>query len=103
MKLNKSSLPVRDKGFNAGGDLDRHIQDKHTESECPMCDKKFTSRKQAHEHICMVGEIVPQICSKFECKKEFTSSAALANHTNNHTLVIKKMCAQNAAKYLTKA
>ena len=73
-----------DKKFNAGGDLDRHMQDKHTESECPMCEKKFTSKKQANEHICLEGEIVPQICSKSYCKKQFTSSAALTSHTKKH-------------------
>ena len=40
-----------DKTFKVASDLDRHVQDKHTEHECDMCNIKFTSRKQAQEHI----------------------------------------------------
>ena len=39
-----------DKIFKAESDLERHIRDKHTESECPNCNKKSTSEKHADEH-----------------------------------------------------
>jgi hypothetical protein len=45
-----------------------------------MCDKKFTTTKQAEEHICMEGELVSQVCEKSYCKKEFISSMALKDH-----------------------
>ena len=32
-----------DRIFKAEPDLDRHMKDKHTEAECHMCNKKFTS------------------------------------------------------------
>ena len=69
-----------DKIFKAESDLERHIRDKHTKSECPMCSEKFSSAKQANDHICMEGDIVPQICDKAYCKKEFVSTATLAKH-----------------------
>ena len=69
-----------DKKFNAASDLDRHMKDKHTEYDCHMCNKKFTSRKHAEDHICMDGDLVPQVCEKSYCKKEFVSSVALKKH-----------------------
>ena len=45
-----------------------------------MCDKRFTTRKQANDHICMEGDIVPQICEKSDCKKQYISSSALKEH-----------------------
>ena len=69
-----------DKKFNKAADLDRHVNDKHANSECHMCNKTFSSRKQADDHICMEGELVPQVCEKTYCKKEFISSGALKEH-----------------------
>ena len=69
-----------DKKFNNEADLDRHMDDKHTEAVCHMCDKKFSSRKLVKEHICMEGELVPQVCKKSDCIKEFISSGALQKH-----------------------
>ena len=66
--------------FKAEPDLDRHMKDKHTEAECHMCNKKFTSGKQLQDHICMEGDIIPQVCQKSYCKKEYVSSEALAKH-----------------------
>ena len=48
------------KVFKAAGDLDKHMNDKHTEPECPMCNKTFNTRKDAQDHICLDGDIVPQ-------------------------------------------
>ena len=97
--MNKESSEDRcqacDKKCNAKGDLDRHMQDKHTESEYPMYKKKFTSKKQANEHICLDGEIVPQVCSKSYCKKQFTSSAVLVSPTKKaHFGHQRNMCTQ---------
>ena len=69
-----------DKVFKAAGDLDKHMTDKHTESECHMCNKTFTTRKEVQDHICLEGDIVPQKCKKSYCDKEFVSSTALKNH-----------------------
>ena len=69
-----------DKLFKEAGDLDKHMKDRHTESDCHMCNKTFTTRKEAKEHICTEGEIVPQKCEKSYCKKEYASSEALINH-----------------------
>ena len=69
-----------EKVFKAAGDLDKHMDDKHTESDCHMCNKTFRSRKDAHDHICLEGDIVPQKCEKPDCNKEFVSTAALAKH-----------------------
>ena len=69
-----------EKVFKAAGDLDKHMDDKHTESDCHMCNKTFRSRKDAHDHICLEGDIVPQKCEKPHCNKEFVSTAALAKH-----------------------
>ena len=86
--MNKASTAHRcnacDKEFNASGDLERHLKDKHTESVCNMCDKKFTSRKHAEEHICMEGEIVPQKCEKSYCNKEFVSTDTLQKHMKSY-------------------
>ena len=75
-----------DKGFNAAKDLDRHMKDKHPESECPNCNKKSTSEKHADEHICMDGDIVPETCKKSYCKREFISTAALAKQVCMHSV-----------------
>ena len=74
-----------DRLFKAASDLDRHMRDKHETQElaCNMCNKKFNSRKQAEEHMCMEGEVVPQVCEKSYCKKKFVSSNALAKHMKN--------------------
>ena len=69
-----------DNKFNAAGDLDRHVKDKHFQPECPMCNKEFTTGRQAEEHVCMDTEIVPQKCDKSYCNKEFASSATLKVH-----------------------
>ena len=69
-----------DRAFNKAADLERHMKDKHTELECLMCNKRFTIRKQANDHICNEGDIVPQICEKSYCMKEFISSSALKEH-----------------------
>ena len=84
MDMSKKSTDHRchacDKAFNKAADLDRHMKDKHTESECHMCDKRFTTRKPTNDHICMEGDIVPQICEKSFCKKQYISSSALKEH-----------------------
>ena len=72
-----------DKVFKANSDLEKHIKDKHTEPSCQMCDKKFSTRKQAQEHNCSNNEIVPQVCEKAYCQKEFVSNAALNKHMKN--------------------
>ena len=72
-----------DRLFKASGDLDKHMRDKHEEYACNMCNKKFNSSKQAQEHICMVGDVIPQVCEKSYCKKRFVSSNALAKHAKN--------------------
>ena len=43
---------------------------KHEEHACTMCNKKFNSSKEAEEHICREGEIIPQVCEKSYCKKK---------------------------------
>ena len=53
---------VCDMEFNEVADLYRHMNDKHTDSECHMCTKSFNPKKQDNEHICMEGEFVPQVC-----------------------------------------
>ena len=83
--MNKES-PVQwclvcEKIFKASVDLDRHMDDKHAESECHMCKKVLTTRKQVREHICLEEQVVPQKCPK--CQKEYISSAALEKHINN--------------------
>ena len=87
--MNKDSSVPRcqacDRVFKTSADLDRHLRDKHEDTECPNCKKSFSSRKQADNHICLEGDIVPQICSMPYCKKEFVSSAMLNKHVkNNH-------------------
>ena len=87
--MNKDSSVHRcqacDRVFKTSADLDRHLRDKHEDTECPNCKKSFSSRKQADNHICLEGDIVPQICSMSYCKKEFVSSAMLNKHIkNNH-------------------
>ena len=72
-----------DRIFKASSDLDRHMRDKHEEHDCIMCNKKFHSTKQAHEHICAEGQVIPQVCEKAYCKKKFVSSNALAKHIKN--------------------
>ena len=69
-----------DRVFNAAGDLDRHINDKHSPNECHMCNKKFNTRKQVQEHMCTEGDIIAQECEKSYCQKQFISSQALKNH-----------------------
>ena len=68
VSMNKESTEHRchacDKLFKARADLDKHLKDKHVDSECPMCQKSFASRKQADNHICMKGDIVSEICKK---------------------------------------
>ena len=82
-----------DKEFNVAADLDRHMNDKHTESECHMCNKSFRTKKQANEHICMEGELIPQVCEKPYCQKEFISSAALTDHMKrNHVGTERSVC-----------
>ena len=84
-----------DKNFNKPADLDRHMDDKHTESECHMCNKKFSSRKLAADHIYMEGKLVPQVCDKSYCKKEFISSGALKEHMkNSHFGNQRSVCAK---------
>ena len=76
-----------DKVFKANSDLEKHIRDKHTEPNCHMCDKKFSTKKQVEEHICSNtnSEVVPQVCKKTYCQKEFVSTAALNKHIkSNH-------------------
>ena len=55
VSMNKENAEHRchacDKLFKAPADLDRHLKDKHVDSECPMCKKSFASRKQAEDHI----------------------------------------------------
>ena len=86
------------KTFNAAGDLDRHVEDKHVQPECQMCNKEFTTRRQAKEHICFDPEVVPQKCDKSYCNKEFANSEALKGHMKkahygNQRTVCKK-CAE---------
>ena len=69
-----------DKMFKANSDLEKHIRDKHTEAECHMCHKKFPTKKDVEEHICYDNEVVPQVCEKTYCHKEFISTAALKKH-----------------------
>ena len=69
-----------DKMFKANSDLEKHIRDKHTEAECHMCHKKFPTKKEVEEHICYDNEVVPQVCEKTYCHKEFISTAALKKH-----------------------
>ena len=103
VEMNKGGADHRceacDKLFKAAADLERHMTDKHEVIECPMCKKVFASRKQAEDHICMEGEIVPQICDKSHCKKEFVSSAALDRHIkNNHVGRQKNVCTKCGEK-----
>ena len=82
-----------DKIFKAASDLNRHLKDKHENVECPMCKKSFSSRKQAEDHICLEGDIVPLKCDKSYCNKEFVSSAALNKHIkNSHYGHQRKVC-----------
>ena len=60
------------------------MKDKHEYNECHMCKKMFVTRKQAEDHICIGDEIVPQICDKSYCKKEFVSRATLNKHIKKH-------------------
>ena len=84
---------VCEKVFKAAANLDKHMDDKHTESECHMCNKTFTSRKEAENHICLDGDIVAQKCEKSHCNKEFVSSAALKKHMKgSHFGNQRKVC-----------
>ena len=75
-----------DRVFNAAGNLDQHINDKHdkhNQNECHMCNKKFTNRKQVEEHICTEGDIIEQKCEKSYCKKKFVNRKMLKTHMKN--------------------
>ena len=82
-KSTENKCNACDKTFKGASDLDRHLQDKHKEYECNMCNLKFTSKKQAEEHICMENEVIPQVCDKSYCQKKFISSDMLAKHVKN--------------------
>ena len=75
-----------DRVFNAAGNLDQHISekhDRHNQSECHMCNKKFTNRKQVEEHICTEGDIIEQECEKLYSKKKFVNRKMLKTHMKN--------------------
>ena len=80
---NEHKCNACDKVFNAAGDLERHVKDKHTPHECHMCNKKFTTRTQVMQHICTEGDIIEQECEKSYCKKKFVSTNALKAHMKN--------------------
>ena len=83
------------KVFKAAGDLDKHMNDRHTESECHMCNKTFTNRKDVANPICLDAEIVPQKCEKTYCGKEFVSSTSLKNHMkSSHYGNQRKVCTE---------
>ena len=86
-----------DKVFKANSELEKHIRYKHTEPNCHMCDKTFSTKKQVGEYICSNtnSEVVPQVCKKAYCQKEFVSTAALnrhmkSNHFGNQRSVCQK-------------
>ena len=97
VNMNKESSAHKclacDKIFKAASDLNRHLKDKQEHVECPMCKKSFSSRKQAEDHICLDGDIVPLKCDKTYCNKEIVSSAALNKHIkNSHYGHQRKVC-----------
>ena len=79
-KSTENKCHACDKTFKAASDLDRHLEDKHKEYECNMCNLKFTSKKQAEEHICMESEVIPQVCDKSYCNKGWVQKKNPANY-----------------------
>ena len=58
--------------FRTNKSLERHIEDKHTETECPFCSKDFTSRCDLRKHVndCIENGYAKEKCIK--CDQLFT-------------------------------
>ena len=61
-----------DQSFKTNKSLERHIADKHTDTECPFCSIEFTSRYDLRKHInnCVENGYTKEKCKK--CNQIFT-------------------------------
>ena len=55
-----------DQSFKTNKSLERHITDKHTDTECPFCSINFTSRNDLRKHVnrCMENGYIKEKCKK---------------------------------------
>ena len=61
-----------DQSFKTNHSLERHIADKHTDTDCPFCSINFTSRYDLRKHfdICVENGYMKEKCEK--CQQIFT-------------------------------
>ena len=52
------------------------------------------------DHICMEGDIIPQVCQKLYCKKEYVSSASIAKHMKTSHFGSKRSVCQKCGEII---
>ena len=70
--------------FSTNEDLERHIKDKHTESDCPFCNETFASNSQLRGHVnsCVQNGTGKAKCNK--CQEIFTNSGIKRHRQECH-------------------
>ena len=85
---------ICNKRFNTNDDLEKHIKEKHTESECPFCCLMFSNNNKLKHHInnCIQNETANVKCNN--CNQTFTNSGIKRHNPQCHNKkeVVCKEC-----------
>ena len=70
--------------FSTNEDLERHIRDKHTESDCPFCNETFASNSLLRGHVnkCIHNRTAKVKCNK--CQEVFIQSGIKKHNQECH-------------------
>ena len=91
--------------FSTNENLERHIRDKHTESDCPFCNETFSSNSKLRGHVneCTENGTIKVKCNK--CHEVFTRFGMKRHNQQCHKKHIEEfkcdkcgMLANTAAK-----
>ena len=76
--------------FSTNEDLERHIKDKHTESDCPFCNETFSSNSRLRNHVnkCTQNDAAKVKCNK--CKAEVTQFGMRSHNKQCHKKTVEE-------------
>lgn len=80
MREKKFKCNVCSEAFIEERSLTSHINNKHTDHECPDCHKIFTSNRNMKRHRLIHTSKREFVCLQEGCNKRFVSKAQMTNH-----------------------